>query len=80
VTGDQVKKLDILSNELVINAIKASFTACILVSEEDEHAIILEAGSRVSASGRTGERSPQNEAFHRWFREDFHTIGTLSTW
>ncbi|XP_059911140.1 fructose-1,6-bisphosphatase 1-like [Gadus macrocephalus] len=46
VTGDQVKKLDILSNELVINAIKASFTACILVSEEDEHAIILEAGSR----------------------------------
>ena len=53
-TGDQVKKLDILSNDLVINAIKASFTACILVSEEDEHAIIVDAGSRVSRVGRTG--------------------------
>ncbi|XP_059214376.1 fructose-1,6-bisphosphatase 1b isoform X2 [Centropristis striata] len=42
VTGDQVKKLDILSNDLVINMIKSSFTSCVLVSEEDEKAIIVE--------------------------------------
>ncbi|KAA8592497.1 hypothetical protein FQN60_017952 [Etheostoma spectabile] len=42
VTGDQVKKLDILSNDLVINMIKSSFTSCVLVSEENEKAIIIE--------------------------------------
>uniref|UniRef100_A0A8C5A7P2 Fructose-1,6-bisphosphatase 1 n=1 Tax=Gadus morhua TaxID=8049 RepID=A0A8C5A7P2_GADMO len=42
VTGDQVKKLDVLSNDLVINMIKSSFTSCVLVSEEDEKAIIVE--------------------------------------
>uniref|UniRef100_A0A8C6TSV6 Fructose-1,6-bisphosphatase 1 n=1 Tax=Neogobius melanostomus TaxID=47308 RepID=A0A8C6TSV6_9GOBI len=46
VTGDQVKKLDILSNDLVINLIKSSFTSCVLVSEENEHAIIVEPESR----------------------------------
>lgn len=46
VTGDQVKKLDILSNDLVINMIKSSFTSCVLVSEENEHAIIVEPESR----------------------------------
>lgn len=47
VTGDQVKKLDILSNDLVINMIKSSFTSCVLVSEENERAIIVEPESRV---------------------------------
>ncbi|KAF5905576.1 fructose-1,6-bisphosphatase 1-like, partial [Clarias magur] len=42
VTGDQVKKLDVLSNDLVINMIKSSFTSCVLVTEENEHAIIVE--------------------------------------
>ncbi|XP_046871554.1 fructose-1,6-bisphosphatase 1a isoform X2 [Hypomesus transpacificus] len=46
VTGDQVKKLDILSNDLVINMIKSSFTSCVLVSEEDENAIIVEPDRR----------------------------------
>ncbi|NP_001187583.1 fructose-1,6-bisphosphatase 1a [Ictalurus punctatus] len=46
VTGDQVKKLDILSNDLVINMIKSSFTSCVLVSEENDNAIILEQESR----------------------------------
>jgi len=44
ITGDQVKKLDLLSNDLCINLIKSSFTSCILVSEEDEHALIVESG------------------------------------
>ncbi|KAK6322733.1 hypothetical protein J4Q44_G00075250 [Coregonus suidteri] len=42
VTGDQVKKLDVLSNDLVINMIKSSFTSCVLVSEENERAVIVE--------------------------------------
>lgn len=46
-TGDQVKKLDVLSNDLVINMIKSSFTSCVLVSEEDEKAIIVEPEKRV---------------------------------
>jgi len=49
VTGDQVKKLDILSNDLVINMLKSSFTSCVLVSEENEKAIIVEPDKRVSA-------------------------------
>ncbi len=48
VTGDQVKKLDVLSNDLVINMIKSSFTSCVLVSEENDHAIIIEPEKRVS--------------------------------
>lgn len=47
VTGDQVKKLDILSNDLVINMIKSSFTSCVLVSEENDSAIIVEPECRV---------------------------------
>lgn len=48
-TGDQVKKLDVLSNDLVINMIKSSFTSCVLVSEEDEKAIIVEPDNSVCA-------------------------------
>lgn len=50
VTGDQVKKLDILSNDLVINMLKSSFTTCALVSEEDERAIIVDPDQRVGIS------------------------------
>ncbi|XP_012685732.1 fructose-1,6-bisphosphatase 1-like [Clupea harengus] len=46
VTGDQVKKLDILSNDLVINMIKSSYTSCVLVSEEDDRALIVDPDSR----------------------------------
>uniref|UniRef100_A0A672RCP0 Fructose-1,6-bisphosphatase 1b n=1 Tax=Sinocyclocheilus grahami TaxID=75366 RepID=A0A672RCP0_SINGR len=41
-----VKKLDVLSNDLVINMIKSSFTSCVLVSEENDHAIIIEPEKR----------------------------------
>ncbi|MGH0161925.1 UNVERIFIED_CONTAM: hypothetical protein FKN15_042130 [Acipenser sinensis] len=40
VTGDQVKKLDVLSNDLVINMLESSYGTCVMVSEENEHAII----------------------------------------
>uniref|UniRef100_A0A8C4NMF5 Fructose-1,6-bisphosphatase isozyme 2 n=2 Tax=Eptatretus burgeri TaxID=7764 RepID=A0A8C4NMF5_EPTBU len=46
VTGDQVKKLDVLSNDLVINMLRSSFTACLLVSEENEGILVVEAEKR----------------------------------
>ena len=39
VQGEQVKKLDVLSNELFINMLESSFTCCLLVSEENETAV-----------------------------------------
>lgn len=41
-TGDEVKKLDILSNELMINMIKSSYATCVLVSEENKDVIEVE--------------------------------------
>lgn len=40
VTGDDVKKLDVLSNDMVINMLKASYSTCCMVSEEDKELII----------------------------------------
>lgn len=37
VQGEDVKKLDVLSNELMINMLKSSFTCCAMVSEENEN-------------------------------------------
>lgn len=42
VQGEEVKKLDVLSNELFINMLTSSFTTCVLVSEENQHAIEVE--------------------------------------
>lgn len=42
VQGEQVKKLDVLSNELFINMLKSSYTTCLLVSEENENVIEVE--------------------------------------
>lgn len=42
VSGDEVKKLDVLSNDLFINMLKSSFTTVLLVSEENEKAIEVE--------------------------------------
>lgn len=46
VQGEDVKKLDVLSNELFINMLKSSYTCCLLVSEEDELAIEIEVERR----------------------------------
>ncbi|XP_038624091.1 fructose-1,6-bisphosphatase isozyme 2 [Tachyglossus aculeatus] len=40
VTGDEVKKLDELSNALVINMLQSSYSTCVLVSEENKEALI----------------------------------------
>jgi len=44
VQGEEVKKLDVLSNELFINLMKSSFSTCLLVSEENETAIEVDVG------------------------------------
>uniref|UniRef100_A0A8C6WAV7 fructose-bisphosphatase n=1 Tax=Nannospalax galili TaxID=1026970 RepID=A0A8C6WAV7_NANGA len=40
VTGDEVKKLAVLSNSLVINMLQSSYSTCVLVSAENKEAII----------------------------------------
>lgn len=42
VTGDAQKKLDVLSNEVFCNMVASSYTSCLMVSEEDEHAIVID--------------------------------------
>lgn len=48
VTGDEQKKLDVLSNSLVINMLQSSYSTCVLVSEENKEAIITPKEKRVS--------------------------------
>uniref|UniRef100_A0A8D1XFH1 Fructose-1,6-bisphosphatase isozyme 2 n=2 Tax=Sus scrofa TaxID=9823 RepID=A0A8D1XFH1_PIG len=48
VTGDEVKKLDVLSNALVINMLQSSYSTCVLVSEENKDAIITAKEKRTS--------------------------------
>lgn len=50
VTGDEVKKLDVLSNDLVINMLQASYSTCVLVSEENKEAVITPAEKRVGST------------------------------
>lgn len=42
VQGEDQKKLDVLSNDIMINALRASGKTAVLVSEENEEAIIIE--------------------------------------
>jgi len=42
VQGEEVKKLDVLSNELFINMIKSSYSAAMLISEENEDVIEID--------------------------------------
>lgn len=46
-TGDEVKKLDVLSNALVINMLQSSYSTCVLVSEENKDAIVTPQERRV---------------------------------
>lgn len=49
VTGDDVKKLDVLSNDLVINMLQSSYSTCCMVSEENKELIITPSEKRVTA-------------------------------
>ncbi|RIA89847.1 fructose-1,6-bisphosphatase class 1/Sedoheputulose-1,7-bisphosphatase [Glomus cerebriforme] len=46
VSGDEQKKLDVISNEIFINALRSSGRVAVMVSEEDEDAIIVEEETR----------------------------------
>lgn len=43
VQGEVVKKLDVIANEAFITALKRSKKVCVMVSEENEHPIVVEA-------------------------------------
>lgn len=47
ISGDQVKKLDVLANDLFINMLQSSYTTCLLVSEENDNAIVVETEMQV---------------------------------
>jgi len=42
VQGEEVKKLDVLSNDLFINMLKSSYSTCLMVSEENEEEITVD--------------------------------------
>jgi len=42
VQGEEQKKLDVLSNDIMVNALRASGKTAVLVSEELDHAIVVE--------------------------------------
>lgn len=42
IQGEEVKKLDVISNQLFINMLRSSFVTCLLVSEENENVIEVE--------------------------------------
>jgi fructose-1,6-bisphosphatase I len=44
VQGEEQKKLDVLSNDIMINSLRASGKTAVLVSEENEEAIVIEGG------------------------------------
>lgn len=44
--GEEQKKLDVLSNDIMVNALRASGKTAVLVSEELEDAIIIEERNR----------------------------------
>jgi fructose-1,6-bisphosphatase I len=46
VQGEEQKKLDILSNDIMVNALRASRKTAVLVSEELEEAVIIETDKR----------------------------------
>ena len=44
--GEAVKKLDVIADEIFIKSLSSSGKAAVLVSEEDDHAIIIDEATR----------------------------------
>ena len=49
VQGEEVKKLDVIANELFINMLRSSYVTCLLVSEENENVIEVEIEKQVNS-------------------------------
>jgi fructose-1,6-bisphosphatase I len=47
IQGEEVKKLDVLANDLFCNMIRSSYAACLLISEENEKAIEIDIDKQV---------------------------------
>lgn len=47
VQGEEVKKLDVLANDLFINMLRSSYTTCLMVSEENENVIEVDVDKQV---------------------------------
>lgn len=62
VTGDDVKKLDVLSNSLVINMLQASYSTCCMVSEENKDLIITPKDKRVSGEHKSSAEAETSTA------------------
>lgn len=65
VTGDDVKKLDVLSNDLVINMLQASYGTCCMVSEENKDLIVTPKDKRVSEAGQTAPSSENDSKYSK---------------
>ena len=48
VQGEEVKKLDVLANDLFINMLRSSYTTCLMVSEENENVIEVDTDKQVN--------------------------------
>lgn len=46
VQGEQVKKLDVIANDIFINSLKTSGKVAVMVSEENEELVVVEDGLR----------------------------------
>lgn len=54
VQGEEVKKLDVLANDLFINMLSSSYTTCLMVSEENK--TVIEVGTN-KHTNRTRQKS-----------------------
>ena len=52
VQGEEVKKLDVLANELFINMIRSSYNACLMISEENDEPVEIEFEKQVTFAVR----------------------------
>lgn len=49
VQGEEVKKLDVLSNDLFINMLRSSYCTAMMVSEENDNVIEVDLEKQVSS-------------------------------
>lgn len=64
-TGDDQKKLDVLSNEMMVNSLFHSHVCCILVSEENDEPIFVPPDKAGRFTTPTGRKFLLREILHR---------------
>ena len=56
-----MKKLDVLANDLFINMLRSSYACCLMVSEENETIISVDAAKQVRKKTKTTNNFISNE-------------------